>query len=314
MDSVDRIILERLKTNCRISLQELATKTRVSANEVRKRIDILLTSGVIRNFTTLLCPQMTNEEQVIAILDFETMPDEKLILKALTNSQSVWKVNRSLEDKYVVVGIYFDRKELTDLTLLLRSLEGIREVEMHSRFLRYWGGKVDLTEKHRQILRCLLVDARMSVADIAKQTGLPSNTVNQTIKEMRESEAVLFTTNTSDYMMESKTEVLAKIQWNVGKTSHEHVLKWLQDEFPSAYLREFVSVTEPTLFFKFTVNHVQEVEFVRQKANESGLISIIDSLILFSGTLFPDPRQRRLSELLTETGFSIEDNSDSPFR
>ena len=291
MDTVDRIILERLKMNCRIGLQELATKTKVSANEVKKRIDLLLNTGVIRNFTTLLCPQMTNEEQVIAILDFETTLDEKSIIKILSNSSSVWKVNRSLEDKYVVVGIYYDRKELADLTLLLRSLEGIHEVEMHSRFLQYWGGKVDLTENHKQILRCLIEDTRMSVAEIAKQTGLPSNTVNETINEMRESEAVHFTTNTSDDKMESKTEVLAKIQWNVGKTSHEHVLKWLHDEFPSAYLREFVSVTEPTLFFKFTVNHVQEVEFVTEKAHESGLISMIESHILFPGKIFSDPRQ-----------------------
>lgn len=314
MDSVDRIILERLKTNCRIGLQVLATKTKVSANEVKKRIDLLLNTGVIQNFTTLLSPQMTNEEQVITILDFETTPDEKSVLKILNDNSAVWKVHRSLEDKYVVVGIYFDHEELTNLTLLYRSLEGIREVEMHSRFLRYWGGKVDLTENHKQTLRCLLVDARMSVADIAKQTGLPSNVVNETINEMRESEAVLFTTNTSDYKMGSKTEVLAKIQWNVGITNHEQVLKWLQDEFPSAYIREFVSVTEPTLFFKFTVNHVQEVEFVMQKAHDSGLISIIESLILFPGTIFPDPRQRRLSELLTETGFSGENQSDHSFR
>ena len=187
---------------------------------------------------------------------------------------------------------------------MFRSLSGIGYVEMYSRFSRNWGGKLELTIIDKHILRCLIKDARMSVTDIAKKTGLETNAVIESINLMRESETVLFTINASDYMKESKIEVLAKIQWNVGKTSQERVTKWLQDSFSNVYLREYVSVTEPTLFFNFTVNHVQEVEIVKKKTSESGLVSEITPLILFPGTVFADPRVRKLDELLTETGFS----------
>ncbi|MFW9794502.1 MAG: AsnC family transcriptional regulator [Candidatus Thorarchaeota archaeon] len=303
MDSIDRIIVDYLAINCRISLQELSRKTGVSAYDIKKRIDALLMSDMIHNFTTLLSPQLTNEELSIAILDFDKLPKEKDIIESLAKNPSVWKVHRALEDKYVVFSFYFDQNELANLALMFRKLPGIGYVELYSRFSKYWGGKIDLTQVDKQVLRCLVKDARMSVGDIAKSTGLETSAIIESINLMRESEAVLFTIDAADYMKESKIEVIAKVQWNVGKTSQEHVTKWLQDTFSDAYLREYVSVAEPTLFFDFTVNHVQEVELVKRKAMESGLVSKVTPLILFPGTVFTDPRIRKLDEVLTETGF-----------
>ncbi|MHA2056463.1 MAG: winged helix-turn-helix transcriptional regulator [Candidatus Thorarchaeota archaeon] len=306
MDPVDRIILEKLKINCRTSLQDLSRMTSISANAVKKRINNLESSGVIDNFKVFLSPLMTGEDSVIVILEFETNQLEKKLLKYLSKNQSISKVSRLLDGKYIVFGIYFDAEELSSLTIHLRKLPGIRNVEMHSRFLHYWGGKIDLTGSHRDILRCLIEDPRIPISDIAKETGLPSNAIKEIIDQMRESEAVLFTVNTSDDTNEGSMEVLSKVQWNVGKTSKEHVLGWLQENFASSYLGEYVSATEPTLFFNFTVKHVHEVEIVVKKAKESGLVTTMEPLILFPGTNFPDPRLRRASQLLEETGFSSQ--------
>ena len=208
MDSVDRKIVDFLAINCRISLQELSKRTGVSAYEVKKRIDVLLNTDLIHNFTTLLSPLITNEELSIAILEFNIVPKEKEILKVLASNPSVWKFYRALEDKYVIFSFYFEQDELSKLAWMLRSLPGIGYVEMFSRFSRYWGGKLELTDVHKQILRCLIKDARMSVANIAKMTGLETNTVIDSINLMRESETVLLTINASDYMKESKIERL----------------------------------------------------------------------------------------------------------
>ena len=306
MDSVDRIILERLKTNCRTSLQDLSRATGISANAVMKRIDNLISSGTITRFITMLSPLMTNEDSVIAILEFQTEPQEKNLIKNLRRSSSVAKVSRLLDGRYIVIGTIFDPEELSSLTMHLRKIPGIRNVEIHSRFLHYWGGKIDLTNSHREILRCLIENPRISVTDIAKETSLPSSDIKEIIDQMRASESILFTISTSDDMDKESMEVLAKIQWNVGKTSKEHVLGWLQDNFASSYLGEYVSATEPTLFFKFSVNHVQEVDIVWQKTMESGLVTTFEPLIMFAGTSFPDPRLRRASQLLEETGFSSQ--------
>ena len=310
MDSVDRIILERLKINCRTSLQELSRISGISANEAQKRIDRLVASGTIERFKVVLSPLMTDEDTVIAILEFESEPREKKLLKKLSSNPSVHKVSRLLDGRYIVFGVYFEQDELSSLTTHLRQLPGVRNVEMHFRFLHYWGGRIDLLGSHREVLRCLLTNPRMSVSDVARETGLESNDIKNLIEQMSASEAVLFTIDTSEDMDEKSTEVLAKVQWNVGKTSKEQVMAWLQEQFGSLRLGESVSATEPTLFFHFSVNHVQEVELIAKKTREFGLVTTIEPMILFPGIYFPDPRQRRAKTLLEETGFSSQ---NSPF-
>ena len=142
------------------------------------------------------------------------------------------------------------------------------------------------------------------ISEIAKETGLPSSAIKESIDLMRRSEAVLFTITTADDPNARKIEVLAKVQWNVGKTSKEQVLDWLLDKFALSHLTDFVSATEPTLFFKFYVKHVHDVEAVVQKAMESGLFTSMEPLFLLNGTTFPDPRVRKAHQLLEETGFS----------
>ncbi|MHA2027044.1 MAG: AsnC family transcriptional regulator [Candidatus Thorarchaeota archaeon] len=304
MDTIDRKLVDLLAINCRRGLQDLSRKTGVSANEVKKRIESLVKSDVIHDFVTILSPLMTNELLSIAVLEFDLVHNEKDLLRALSDCSSVWRVHRALEDKYVVFSVVYSDDELASLAMTYRGLKGIGRVDIFSRFMRYWGGKIDLTADHKKILRWLVKDARMSVADIARKTGLESNVVSDSIDFMRESESVLFTINATDYLKESRIEVLAKVQWNVGKTSQEQVSNWLQSSFPTVYLREYVSVIEPTLFFNFSVNHVQEVAAVMKKTEESGIISIFTPLILFPASVFSDPRERRLDEILTETGFS----------
>ena len=306
MDNVDRMLLERLEINCRTSLQELSRISGISANEAQKRIDSLVASGTIESFKVVLSPLMTNEDTVIAILEFETDPPEKKLLKKLSSNLSVHKVSRLLDGRYIVFGVYFEQEELSSLTTHLRKLPGIRNVEMHFRFLHYWGGKIDLSSSHREVLRCLLTNPRIPVSDIARETGLESNDVKNLIEHMSASETVLFTIDTSEDMDEKSTEVLAKVQWNVGKTSKEQVLTWLQEQFGSLRLGECVSATDPTLFFHFSVKHVQEVELVAKKTQEFGLVTTMEPMILFPGISFPDPRQRRAKALLQETGFSSQ--------
>ncbi|MHA2397221.1 MAG: Lrp/AsnC family transcriptional regulator, partial [Candidatus Thorarchaeota archaeon] len=133
MDPINRLILERLKINCRTSLQDFSKISGSSANDVKKRIDSLEASGIIDSFTVLLSPLMTNEDSVIAFLEFETDQSEKKLIKHIGSNPSVSKVSRLLDGRYLVFGISFDSEELSALTMHLRKLPGISNVELYSR-------------------------------------------------------------------------------------------------------------------------------------------------------------------------------------
>jgi DNA-binding Lrp family transcriptional regulator len=51
MDEIDRVILEELKKNSRISFVELGKKLNMSESAVRRRVKNLQKAGVIRRFT-----------------------------------------------------------------------------------------------------------------------------------------------------------------------------------------------------------------------------------------------------------------------
>jgi DNA-binding Lrp family transcriptional regulator len=305
IDSIDQLIFDKLQVDCRTSLQDLAVLSGMSANEVKKRIENLQSSGIIREFLVILSPLMTEENSVIAILEFDIDPDEKQLFRKLGNSPSVHRVSRLHNGRYLVLGAYFNQEELKSLTVHLCEQHGIRNVELHSRFLHYWGGRIELTNTYREILKCLVRNPRMQVSEIAKETGFHSSAIKQSIDFMRASEAVLFTLGVGDALNAETIEVFAKVQWNVGVTSKEQLLGWLQSKLALTHLDDFVSATEPTLFFKFYVKQVREVEMVVQKIVESGLAVTVEPLILSPGTTFSDPRVRRVHQVLEETGFSL---------
>ncbi|MFX1580198.1 MAG: Lrp/AsnC family transcriptional regulator, partial [Promethearchaeota archaeon] len=108
IDPIDQIIIERLRNNCRTSLQELAGVSGISANAVIKRIENLVDSGTIDRFLVLLSPQMSNEDTAIAILEFSNEQNEKNLLGYLSRNPSMYRVYRLLDGRYIVYGIYFD--------------------------------------------------------------------------------------------------------------------------------------------------------------------------------------------------------------
>lgn len=58
MDSIDRSILELLRRNSRAPFAEIGTDVGLSASAVKRRVDRLCESGVIRSFTIQVDPQL----------------------------------------------------------------------------------------------------------------------------------------------------------------------------------------------------------------------------------------------------------------
>ncbi|MFX1475416.1 MAG: Lrp/AsnC family transcriptional regulator [Promethearchaeota archaeon] len=56
MDQLDKVILMELRQNCRVSYRAIARKLGVTFKTVRKRVDNLIETGVIRRFWDLVSP------------------------------------------------------------------------------------------------------------------------------------------------------------------------------------------------------------------------------------------------------------------
>ena len=61
MDSIDVQIINILQKNSRTSIKQISEKVMLSAPSVKERINKMISSGLIREFTTVLEPKMLNK-------------------------------------------------------------------------------------------------------------------------------------------------------------------------------------------------------------------------------------------------------------
>ncbi|MEX1377629.1 MAG: Lrp/AsnC family transcriptional regulator [Eubacteriales bacterium] len=61
MDSIDVQIINILQKNSRTSIKQISEKVMLSAPSVKERINKMIASGLIREFTTVLEPKMLNK-------------------------------------------------------------------------------------------------------------------------------------------------------------------------------------------------------------------------------------------------------------
>ena len=303
LDKADLDIVKALIQDCRMSYQDLSKRVGITRSAVKKRLDRLIESGVIHKFVVRLSSSMTNMEYAMAFLEFKSPPSEDDIIRALSSSPSITQVSKAFDGRYCVFGVYYSIDELSELTTLLWSLRDLKDVRLYSKFMVDRGGEMELTGVHMKILRVLMDDARMSIADISKQTGLTSRRVTKALGQMRDSGAVRFTIRVTENVSEKSTEVVTAIAWDAQQKSLDDVVHWLEDEFSENFIAADPLATEPTILVEFTVDHIRDVDMLSARLMESPFINSVESMILYPSHRFSDPRARKLDELLSESGF-----------
>jgi DNA-binding Lrp family transcriptional regulator len=110
MDKIDSAILEILEKDARASYKDLATMAGVSEEEVKKRVESLKSSGIIRAFKTLVDWTAACEKEVTAYIDVKVTPETRTGFSELGR---LIAANEMVEEVCVTSGEY-------DLTIKLR--------------------------------------------------------------------------------------------------------------------------------------------------------------------------------------------------
>lgn len=122
MDEIDRKIINLLKENARMSYTSIAKKVGLSEGAVRKRVNELITKGVIKKFTIILSQKEEVEAIILASVD------------ALTSTASVSEKISKIEgvrSLYEITGQY-DIAVLisaSDMETINKYVDQIRQIE-----------------------------------------------------------------------------------------------------------------------------------------------------------------------------------------
>ena len=155
LDSLDRKILDVIRENARMSYSEIGKETGISRVSVKKRMDAMEKSGVIKGYRTLI-GEPPSAAGVRYTIDIEALPEEyQNVVKAL-------RADREIEELYSTTGecrihcIGRSRNRSTmesHVNYLFNHTKGIRRITWHvllSDLKAAEEGAVDGTEEKLQ--------------------------------------------------------------------------------------------------------------------------------------------------------------------
>ncbi|MFX1482258.1 MAG: winged helix-turn-helix transcriptional regulator [Promethearchaeota archaeon] len=303
MDLIDKSILLSLDGNCRISYQALADTLRLTANAVKKRMDRLIETTVIEEYSIVLRPEMIGSEYLIALISTNGTEDEEEFIQQIGSNLNVIQVGQIVVAKgrlYFVHCEYIGAEGLQSLGLFFRTQDSVTDVELHT-IVGQRGKMFDIKRLHLQVLKYLLEDARMQVSEIAAKSGLTSRRVSRAIQEMQESEAFWFATRWN-LSLGGNTEFYLKIKYNEQTSEKDEVEEWLRSTYPLEYWYSFFSAMEPLIFAKFVTDHFAAAEVISNSIKKAPFTDVVDVLLSYPVRKFPRLGRIKIEEMIAEAG------------
>jgi DNA-binding Lrp family transcriptional regulator len=185
LDIIDKGILIDLAQNCRASYEGLARKYGITATAIKKRVTSLEKDGVITGFFVELSLAMIDAELVLTIVRTDDSYIDDEFTKAAREYPSTYAILPLSTGDNVVLAESIGMRGLSDLGTFIRSLRGVRSAEVHP-LLMERGSKIELASIQLRVLACLVEDARMTVPEIARRSGLKARRARRILKELNE--------------------------------------------------------------------------------------------------------------------------------
>jgi Lrp/AsnC family leucine-responsive transcriptional regulator len=156
-DKIDRMILSKLQTDARRSINDLAKEIEMSPTAVRTRINKLESfkdgkfTGIIRGYFTILdCHRIGYREALLAQLRFNPSQNLETVKQVLEEDPDIKLAYMTTGDfPMLVMGKCIDHQKTMDLIERLRKLPGVEDVKTQmilERIKENW--VVDIPDSH----------------------------------------------------------------------------------------------------------------------------------------------------------------------
>ena len=276
----------------------MADKLGITATAVKKRVMKLLERGVIDCFMTTLNFKMIDSDLLFALVQTDGSEFEEDFIEELGSQPFVVQVSPIVcgtGGLYAVFAVTSGLSGLSDFGTFIRTLNLVKNSDIH--VLLYPGGKkVTLTKTQLRVLKFLVDNPRMSIVEIAEQSGMTARRIRRTIDELQEGEGVLFSV-LWNLGIGGLTEVLLQIEWDEKTTNHETVIDWLKKNYPLEYWSPFISAAFPVIFARFVVEKLETIELIAREVKRQPFVKSLSTLVFYSNYLFDWPGVTELRRL-----------------
>lgn len=298
MDSIDKGILNDLYENCRITYRELALKYNISSSAIKKRVKKLEETGIITSYGLRLSLDMAGVRLLYGMLATDGSQDEAEFVNTLGGNNKIIAAASYTGGHYVLIAEFRDSQDLWDIGAFLRSFDCVHNIETHQ-LLSPLGKTMEFSKLHLRILKTLKEDPRMSIVDIAEQSGLTARRVRKLVNEIIEGRAVLFSTF-SELGAAGSIPFLMRMTWDERATDHQTIVSWLTETFDSSLWETYISVEAPVIIALLTAENLNGVDTISRTTRRHEHIPRVTVQISKHHQYFPGIRSATLEELISK--------------
>ena len=229
LDVIDLKIIKLLSRDSRTPFRNVASSIGITPNAVKTRVTKMISNGIIQNIVRVNPVIFGYENECILIIRYHNnrLSKEEDIIKKLNLVGDIFAYITSLER--AAISLMVVKAGTEDKIELITDL--LKPAVVESRFIRLKPVSMKLTISDLRIIKCLLSDARMEIADIAKQTSISSRTVTRRLEKMRQKHILMSFTILKDV---SSIHLIGYIEFivliNVDRSLHQYILERIHHE------------------------------------------------------------------------------------
>jgi DNA-binding Lrp family transcriptional regulator len=297
LDKLDLKIISLLSRDCRISYRNMASIVNLTPNAVKARVNKMISKGIIKNFIVRANPALFGYEIEcsITIQNVGRKMKEEHIVDNLNLFGNVLVYAKQLGQSSIYVLALKEVEE--DKIRLINDLIKPAVVEKII-FANYRLPSIKIHISDLKIIKSLLLNPRMQIEEIAKDTSLSTRTVARWFERMKKNQFLEFTTmrNMSSLQLIGYIEFALIIA--VDKNFHRNVINTISYEMDE-YLLFIPNVYQDNVIFAvFFCANIPTLDLILTRLQSYKGIKKIDLFITTRLTFYQDWLKKEINKRL----------------
>ncbi|MFX1484224.1 MAG: winged helix-turn-helix transcriptional regulator [Promethearchaeota archaeon] len=272
MDLLDKALFQELSNSCRVSFTDLGKKYNVSVNTIKHRVEEMMNQGLIVAFDVQLKLSLYNASFALIILRLRRLLSDE-DRDEIGNHQFITSVSMGMQLEGLVIAIYRNNNELTQVVDFLRGRDNVKAVDVYQTLpppsslisLPASKGLESLKKIDWQILHKLRWNGRMPIKDLAKALNRSASTVRKRLEFMRRQGLLYETILTNIGLVDTGfvinyglelPEITSDMQLEIEKT--------IRTRFEESFVVSWRVVDRPIIFLTFQVESAVEAQKIQR--------------------------------------------------
>jgi DNA-binding Lrp family transcriptional regulator len=270
LDKIDLKIINLLSGDCRVPYRNIASTVGITPNAVKTRVNKLISQGIIQKFVVRVNPVIFGykKECILTMRQVNKKIKENDILNRLSLLGNVFVHAKQLGGAFIfLLEVKTDAEEKIGFLIDL-----LKPAVVETRFVDHKPVSMNVNISDLKIIKCLLSNARMEIAYIAREASISTKTVTGRIEKMQQNHILEFTVLRDMSSMQLVGYIEFAVVIKVDRSLYRYILERIYRELQE-YLMFIANISQSNVIFAvfFCANIPTVDSILKQIASYDGV-------------------------------------------